>query len=60
MFEGLRALPTRSSSISNWFVRPAFMVVFGIAFVFLFKKYYATYNAAASSIYGPGCPSSAS
>jgi len=49
MFEGLGAqlpLPTRIViAMSNWFVRLLpFMVVFGIAFVFLFKKYYATYN----------------
>jgi len=49
MFEGLGAqlpLPTRLViAASNWFVRLLpFVVVFGIAFVFLFKKYYATYN----------------
>jgi type IV pilus assembly protein PilC len=49
MFEGLGAqlpLPTRIViAMSNWFVRLLpFMVVFIIAFVFLFKKYYATYN----------------
>jgi type IV pilus assembly protein PilC len=49
MFEGLGAqlpLPTRIViQLSNWFVRLLpFMVVFVIAFVFLFKKYYATYN----------------
>jgi type IV pilus assembly protein PilC len=49
MFEGLGAelpLPTRIViSMSNWFVRLLpFMVVFGIAFTFLFKKYYATYG----------------
>jgi type IV pilus assembly protein PilC len=49
MFEGLGAqlpLPTRIViALSNWFVRLLpFVVVFGIAFVFLFKKYYATYN----------------
>jgi len=49
MFEGLGAqlpLPTRIViAMSNWFVRLLpFMVVFAIAFVFLFKKYYATYN----------------
>ena len=49
MFEGLGAqlpLPTRIViAMSNWFVRLLpFMVVFGIAFVFLFKMYYATYN----------------
>jgi type IV pilus assembly protein PilC len=49
MFEGLGAqlpLPTRIViALSNWFVRLLpFIVVFGIAFVFLFKKYYATYN----------------
>jgi type IV pilus assembly protein PilC len=49
MFEGLGAqlpLPTRIViQMSNWFVRLLpFMVVFIIAFVFLFKKYYATYN----------------
>jgi type IV pilus assembly protein PilC len=49
MFEGLGAqlpLPTRIViAMSNWFVRLLpFMVVFVIAFVFLFKKYYATYN----------------
>ena len=49
MFEGLGAqlpLPTRLViAASNWFVRLLpFLVVFIIAFVFLFKKYYATYN----------------
>jgi type IV pilus assembly protein PilC len=49
MFEGLGAqlpLPTRIViAMSNWFVRLLpFMVVFAVAFVFLFKKYYATYN----------------
>jgi type IV pilus assembly protein PilC len=49
MFEGLGAelpLPTRIViAMSNWFVRLLpFMVVFGIAFTFLFKKYYATYG----------------
>jgi type IV pilus assembly protein PilC len=49
MFEGLGAqlpLPTRIViAMSNWFVRLLpFMVVFAIAFVFLFKKYYATYS----------------
>jgi type IV pilus assembly protein PilC len=49
MFEGLGAqlpLPTRIViAMSNWFVRLLpFLVVFGIAFTFLFKKYYATYN----------------
>jgi type IV pilus assembly protein PilC len=49
MFEGLGAqlpLPTRIViAMSNWFVRLLpFMVVFAIAFVFLFRKYYATYN----------------
>ena len=49
MFEGLGAqlpLPTHIViAMSNWFVRLLpFMVVFAIAFVFLFKKYYATYN----------------
>jgi len=49
MFEGLGAqlpLPTRIViAMSNWFVRLLpFLVVFAIAFVFLFKKYYATYN----------------
>jgi type IV pilus assembly protein PilC len=49
MFEGLGAqlpLPTRIViSMSNWFVRLLpFMVVFGIAGTFLFKKYYATHN----------------
>jgi type IV pilus assembly protein PilC len=49
MFEGLGAqlpLPTRIViALSNWFVRLLpFMVVFLVAFVFLFKKYYATYN----------------
>src|ERR671931_2693363 len=45
MFEGLGAqlpLPTRIViALSNWFVRLLpFVVVFGIAFVFLFKRYY--------------------
>jgi type IV pilus assembly protein PilC len=49
MFEGLGAqlpLPTRIViAMSQWFVRLLpFLVVFAIAFVFLFKKYYATYN----------------
>ncbi|HEU0092209.1 MAG TPA: type II secretion system F family protein [Vicinamibacteria bacterium] len=49
MFEGLGAqlpLPTRIViGMSNWFVRLLpFMVVFGIAFVFLFRKYYATHH----------------
>jgi len=49
MFEGLGAqlpLPTRIViTMSNWFVRLLpFMVVFIVAFVFLFKKYYATHN----------------
>jgi type IV pilus assembly protein PilC len=49
MFEGLGAqlpLPTRIViAMSNWFVRLLpFMVVFIIAFVFLFKKYYATHG----------------
>jgi type IV pilus assembly protein PilC len=49
MFEGLGAelpLPTRIViAMSNWFVRLLpFMVVFGIAGTFLFKKYYATYS----------------
>ena len=49
MFEGLGAqlpLPTRIViAASNWFVRLLpFLVVFGIAFVFLFRKYYATHH----------------
>jgi type IV pilus assembly protein PilC len=49
MFEGLGAqlpLPTRLViAASNWFVRLLpFLVVFAIAFVFLFKKYYATHH----------------
>jgi type IV pilus assembly protein PilC len=49
MFEGLGAelpLPTRIViALSNWFVRLLpFLLVFTIAFVFLFKKYYATYS----------------
>jgi type IV pilus assembly protein PilC len=49
MFEGLGAqlpLPTRIViAMSNWFVRLLpFMVVGGIALVFLFKRYYATHN----------------
>jgi type IV pilus assembly protein PilC len=49
MFEGLGAqlpLPTRIViAMSNWFVRLLpFLVVFGIAFVFLFRKYYATHH----------------
>src|SRR5438477_1912812 len=49
MFEGLGAqlpLPTRIViAMSNWFVRLLpFMVVFIIAFVFLFKRYYATHG----------------
>jgi type IV pilus assembly protein PilC len=49
MFEGLGAqlpLPTRIViGMSNWFVRLLpFLVVFGIAFVFLFRKYYATHH----------------
>jgi type IV pilus assembly protein PilC len=48
MFEGLGAqlpLPTRIViAMSNWFVRLLpFMVVGGIALVFLFKRYYATH-----------------
>src|SRR5713101_5658391 len=49
MFEGLGAqlpLPTRIViAMSNWFVRLLpFMVVGGIAIVFMFKRYYATHN----------------
>jgi type IV pilus assembly protein PilC len=49
MFEGLGAqlpLPTRIViAMSNWFVRLLpFLVVFVIAFVFFFKRYYATYS----------------
>ncbi len=49
MFEGLGAqlpLPTRIViGLSNWFIRILpFLVVFVIAFVFLFKKYYATHH----------------
>ncbi len=49
MFEGLGAelpLPTRIViTMSQWFVRLLpFLVVFMVAGVFLFKKYYATYN----------------
>jgi type IV pilus assembly protein PilC len=49
MFEGLGAtlpLPTRIViAMSNWFVRLLpFMVVFGVAGTFLFKKYYATHS----------------
>src|SRR6266498_2865389 len=49
MFEGLGAqlpLPTRIViGMSNWFIRILpFLVVFVIAFVFLFKKYYATHH----------------
>jgi type IV pilus assembly protein PilC len=49
MFEGLGAtlpLPTRIViAMSNWFVRLLpFMVVFGVAFTFLFKRYYATHS----------------
>ncbi len=49
MFEGLGAqlpLPTRIViGLSNWFIRILpFLVVFVIAFVFLFKKYYATHS----------------
>src|SRR5438552_2303151 len=49
MFEGLGAqlpLPTRIViSMSNWFVRLLpFLVIFAVAGVFLFKRYYATYG----------------
>ena len=49
MFEGLGAqlpLPTRIViAMSNWFVRLLpFLVVGVIAFVFAFRRYYATYN----------------
>src|SRR5258706_1603843 len=49
MFEGLGAqlpLPTRIViGLSNWFIRILpFLVVFVIAFVFLFTKYYATHS----------------
>jgi type IV pilus assembly protein PilC len=49
MFEGLGAtlpLPTRIViAASNWFVRLLpFLVVFLVAFVFAFKRYYATYG----------------
>jgi type IV pilus assembly protein PilC len=49
MFEGLGAqlpLPTRIViAASNWFVRLLpFLVVFAVAGVFLFKRYYATYS----------------
>jgi type IV pilus assembly protein PilC len=49
MFEGLGAqlpLPTRIViAMSEWFVRLLpFMVVFLVAFVFAFKRYYATYG----------------
>jgi type IV pilus assembly protein PilC len=48
MFEGLGAqlpLPTRIViAMSNWFVRLLpFLVIFTVAFVFLFKRYYATH-----------------
>jgi len=48
MFEGLGAqlpLPTRIVIfMSNWFVRLLpFLVIFTVAFVFLFKRYYATH-----------------
>jgi type IV pilus assembly protein PilC len=48
MFEGLGAqlpLPTRIVIfMSNWFVRLLpFLVIFSVAFVFLFKRYYATH-----------------
>jgi len=68
MFEGLGAtlpLPTRIViAMSNWFVRLLpFMVVFGIAFTFLFKKYYATHNGRRVVILvrddGPGVPEKA-
>ena len=49
MFEGLGAqlpLPTRIViAMSNWFVRLLpFLVVLGVAGVFLFRRYYATYG----------------
>jgi type IV pilus assembly protein PilC len=49
MFEGLGAqlpLPTRIVIfMSDWFIRVLpFLVVFGVAFVFFFKRYYATYS----------------
>jgi|SRR5688572_26003618 len=49
MFEGLGAelpLPTRIViQLSNWVVRLLpFVVIFGIAFVFLFRRYYATHS----------------
>src|SRR6059036_2069099 len=49
MFEGLGAqlpLPTRIViALSNWFVRLLpFLVIFIVAGVFLFKRYYATYG----------------
>ena len=48
MFEGLGAqlpLPTRIVIfMSNWFVRLLpFLVIFSVAFVFLFKRYYSTH-----------------
>jgi type IV pilus assembly protein PilC len=49
MFEGLGAdlpLPTRIViAMSNWFVRALpFLVILTVAFVFAFKRYYATYG----------------
>jgi len=49
MFEGLGAqlpLPTRIViALSNWFVRLLpFLVIFSVAFVFLFKRYYSTHG----------------
>jgi type IV pilus assembly protein PilC len=49
MFEGLGAtlpLPTRIViALSNWFVRLLpFLVLFGVAFTFAFKRYYSTYS----------------
>lgn len=49
MFEGLGAtlpLPTRIViTMSNWFVRVLpFLVVFIVAFIFAFRRYYATYG----------------
>jgi len=49
MFEGLGAqlpLPTRIViALSNWFVRLLpFLVIFIVAGVFLFRRYYSTYN----------------
>jgi len=49
MFEGLGAqlpLPTRIViALSNWFVRLLpFLVIFIVAFVFLFKRYYSTHG----------------